>query len=238
MRLIVGAPVCNRAWALPAWFHHLDRQTIKPDGFVFVCNPEPDDGTHGLLIREARIRHLVLGTDSTAYTPRHERNRVGTERAYTDFATRRNQLLSLAAYDGADVFLSLDTDIMLEDPGTIEQLLSLLESAPVSSPVTFLHQQEAESHCYNAGNWLSSGTHDPRRLWKRITPEQAANGVQMIEIPMAAVMMRREVIETCQYRYHECGEDLGFAQDLDRNGYRCLWDPSLHARHVWQEAAL
>jgi hypothetical protein len=57
---------------------------------------------------------------------------------------------------------------------------------------------------------------------------------------MAAIAMNRRVLEHCRYRWHESGEDLGFAQDLDRIGARCAWDTGLKARHLertWDETA-
>jgi hypothetical protein len=59
-----------------------------------------------------------------------------------------------------------------------------------------------------------------------------------IGVPMAAIAMNRRVLRDCRYRWHESGEDLGFAQDLDRIGARCAWDTGLKARHLWDETHL
>jgi hypothetical protein len=173
---------------------------------------------------------LSYAIDQTPYVPRMERNQVGAEHVYADFASRRNRLLQMVLKREPDVFLSIDTDLMLEDPATIERLLELLERAPVAAPLTYLHPTGAASECFNAGWWNGGEPASPTRAWRRATVEEA-HGTIPVDIPMAAVAMRRQVVETCCYWVHECGEDMGFAQDLDRLGYECLWDTDLEVRH-------
>ncbi len=64
------------------------------------------------------------------------------------------------------------------------------------------------------------------------------DGLMLIDIPMACVAMRRHVLDACRYEPHECGEDLGFGLSLADHGFRCVWDTSLHARHVMDEREL
>lgn len=247
MRVCVGAPVCQRAWALPRWFECLHEQTRKPDSFEFVhTEADRDDGTwHQLLAGAGSIPCHVVEGRSGKHVPRMEREKAGRIPVYEAFSGWRNQLLDQVAASGADVFISLDTDVMFEDPFTIERLVRMLEVVPVAAPVTFLHPWGERSECYNAGFWRD-GDHerDPQRAWARVTkadtldPTKVLRGfVLPVDIPMAAVAMRREVF-SCRYRYHECGEDLGFAQDLDVFGHRCFLDTRVFARHVWEPTAL
>jgi hypothetical protein len=247
VKLVVGAPVCDRDWALPRWFECLRQQTRPPDEYVFVVN-DVTGNTRRLLhdLAPVEVPQLSYAVDETRYIPRQERQRHSAEHVYGDFAKRRNALLRMVLKRDPDVFLSLDTDIMLEDPTVIGRLLQLL-SAPkkltegppaLVAPCTFLHPTGRASECFNAAWWAAGDPGSPDRAWRRATAEDAAEGVQLIDIPMAAVMMRRSVAERCRYRYHAQGEDLGFAQDLERLGYRCLWDPDLEVRHVMSEDAL
>lgn len=250
MRLIVGAPVGpDRHWALPLWFDCLRSQTRPPDEYVFLVN-DGDDKTVRLLRRLSGvdIPQLSYAVDRTAhFIPRYERNQHDVKTVYGEFARRRNQLREMVLRRQPDVFFSLDSDVMLEDPYVIERLLQMLHAPKmmvpgepdVVAPSLFLHATGYESECYNAAWWWPVGDpDDPQRPWKRASHLNAAEGTQLVDIPLAAVMMRRAVLERCEYRYHACGEDLGFAQDLERHGFRCLWMPALQVRHVMSEAAL
>lgn len=245
MRLIVGCPVATRAWALPTWFQCLDWQTIRPDGFVFVHSGRRGDDTWTTIRRECASRgfSLRLIHDPAPPHPRHDNERFRT------LADVRNRMLDLVEADGADLFLSLDSDVMLEDPRIIEHLIELVAAHgfDIASPLVFLHplastlpdDESARCWAYNAGWWAPGGTlDDPRRPWRRPPPEGIPWGEAVqTHIPMAAWLGTRRAI-ACRYRWHESGEDLGFAQDLDRQHLRVVWDTSLRARHIWSETDL
>jgi len=237
MKVVVGAPVAARAWSLPKWFQCIYSQTRVPDEFVFVIGEVGDDQSRQIIHDHVPQAKLSYAIDQTRYVPRMERASVETRFVYGDFAWRRNRLLQMVQKRDPDVFISLDTDLMLEDPTTIERLLELLERAPVAAPLTYLHPTGAASECFNAGWWAGGEPGSPDRAWRRATAKEA-HGVIPIDIPMAAVAMRRQVVETAKYAFHECGEDMGFAQDLDRLGYECLWDTDLYATHYMDEQAL
>lgn len=244
MKLVVGAPVADRDWALPHWFECLAAQTRPPDEYVFVVKETEGSRTRELLHELGpEVPRLSYSIDSSEYVPRDERNQAGAEYVYTEFARRRNRLLDMAIKREPDIFFSLDTDIMLEDRHVIARLLELIESAPLSSPLLYLHPTGEPSECFNAGEWMAGDLGSPKRAWRRVPAEAVASARRghfplTVDIPMAAVMMRYDVLESCRYAYHECGEDLGFAQDLERHGYRCLWHPSIKVRHVMSERAL
>lgn len=237
-RLIVGCPVASRAWSLPTWFACLAAQTRRPDGFVFIHSGAPHDETWMVLQREA-ARHqfspVVLHHNEAPPHPRHDNERFRT------LVGLRNEMLRVARDGlGADLLLSLDTDVMFEDPHTIERLVEMLDECDVASPVTFLHplasrpDADLSQPCwaYNAGWWGDGDT------LARPIPEQLPWGDTLrIDIPMAVWLGNRQAMD-CRYAHHPSGEDLGFAQDLREHGLTCLWDTSLRARHVWCEQDL
>jgi hypothetical protein len=258
MKLVAGCPIAHRAWALPEWFDRLARQTRRPDSLLFIHSGQRDDATWTAL-------HALAGEHDLPVLVVHEQGpthrRHDNERFHT-LARLRNELLSLALYQGADVFLSLDSDVMLDDERTVERLLGHLNAGwDLASPLLYLHPHQGESWAWNAGWWQSTtkliheddaevtlhldrqGTSalrgDPRRGWYRGDRENIAWGlVEPIDIPMAAIAMNRRVLRYCRYRWHESGEDLGFAQDLERINARAAWDTGLRARHVWDETQL
>lgn len=245
MRLIVGCPVADRAWSLPTWYRHLAAQTRRPDGFVFVHSGTRYDDTWDAVWREAATNDFpkpVLHHDERTPHQRHDNGRFGT------LVVLRNEMIRIARDRlHADLLLSLDTDVMLEDPRTIERLVEMLDECDLASPLTYLHpgaskpDADLSQPCwaYNAGWWRQDGRlDDPQRPWERPHPDKIPWGKTLqIDVPMAVWLAGRRAM-ACHYAFHESGEDLGFAQDLDRHELTCLWDTSLLCRHVWQETDL
>jgi hypothetical protein len=246
MRLVVGAPVAGRAWSLPTWFACLAGQTRRPDAVAFIHSGRVGDPTWEACIREA-ARHefspVMLHHDPAPPHRRHDNER------YRTLARLRNRLLDSARDElGADLFLSLDTDIMLENPETVERLEHLVVHGgyDVAGPVTFLHPEAprswspAELPCwaYNFG-WLQppDGLCD-RTTWRRPPVTDIPWGSKVTHsIPMAAWLATRRVLD-CRYRWHESGEDIGFAISLQEADARCVTDTGLYAPHIWADVDL
>lgn len=243
MPLIVGLPIANRAWALPHWFECLAAQTRRPDGFVFVHSGHSEDDTWRMVQAQAahhRFRNVLLLSDWRPPHPRHD-----TARFHTLASLRNRALAEAETRLAADLYLSLDSDIMLEDPRTIEHLAELVcdQGFDIASPATFFHPAASDPQvdadlfwAYNAAWWAPGGRlDDPQRAWLRPEPDHIDWGQAIeIQIPMGVWLGNAKVF-SCQYRWHESGEDLGFAQDIDEHGLRVIWDTSLRAKHVWCE---
>lgn len=242
MRVVVGAPVANRAWALPEWFACLEAQTRRPDGFCFVHSGKYGDETHRALYRGA-YQVVPFGDPTVIHDPRPAHPREDQPARYHTLAALRNQLLPAAyLHQGASVFLSLDTDVMLDDPDTIERLVALIEDGwDTASPILFLSDRcrrdwkpgDAAPWAVNALRWRGDG--DPygeRKPFVRVEGFEPREVVQ-VDVPLAAVAMNARVMKQCRYRWHEAGEDLGFAHDLTRIGARCALDTGLPAFHAW-----
>ena len=166
MRLIVGAPVANRAWSLPRYFECLAAQTRRPDGFAFIHSGRPGDATWRTIVTETS-RHGFDALDLWHNpAPPHQRH---DDKRFATLATLRNELLEVVRDSiQADLFLSLDTDILLEDPRTIEQLeaLILAERCDVAQPVTSCTTRPLHSGLpanRHAGPTTSGGSPSTRR---------------------------------------------------------------------------
>lgn len=255
MKLAVAAPVFNRAWALPTWYECLAAQTRRPDDILFVHGGARGDETWEAIDAGAastRLRTHRLHDDG----PTHPRQ--DNERFHTLARLRNHMLAGCAVFCDADIVLSLDTDIMLEDPTTIERLLAALvgelgqHTPDVVSCLTHFHPDMGWT-C-NAG-YLGNDSHHPREAleagrpedlahwqWRRaeIDPQFAQGGVQPIDIPMGIVMMSRRAYREQQVRYmwHEAGEDIGYGVNLKLADLTAGWIPSLKARHVWDPSKL
>jgi hypothetical protein len=150
-----------------------------------------------------------------------------------------------------DHLLSLDTDIMLDEPNAIEAMLEAVDNGYDVAAVRTSFHQHAE-WTYNAG-YLGNPKHHPREAleagrpedlgtwpWHRAKVDQrfVHEGIQPIDIPMGCVMMSRPVFDNVRYRWHQGGEDIGFGVNLSIANFKAGWIPSIGVRHVWDRYAL
>lgn len=239
MSLIVTAPVAGRDWILPRWFECLAAQTVRPDEILLLHGGTKGDPTWRAIWAGAEEHGftVVRMHDPSPPHPRHDNERFHT------LARLRNIILATAAITTShDHLFSLDTDILLEDPESIERLLAECSSAryDVVSPLVYLHPEMRWTA--NAGYFSADPTvaaDDPDALgdwpWKRA--EVGVPAMRPIDIPMAALMMTRAVYSTVRYRWHKAGEDVGFAINLRLAGFSAGWVPEVEGKHVWDEAA-
>lgn len=245
MRLIVGAPVANRAWILPRWFECLAGQTRRPDGVAFIHGGERADETWRVIERCARRQGFELDIQHDPRSPHQDR---GDNTRFATLADLRNKLLTVVR-DGmqADLFLSLDTDVLLQGPRTIERLEAMVRAGrcDIAQPVAFLHP-DAPAHwtpgeqacwAYNFG-WLAEHPTPPTRTMIRPLPTEIPWGARLtIDIPMACWLGNRRAMR-CRYDDHQSGEDIAFAVSLKAAGARCAVDTGIYARHVWSQEHL
>lgn len=247
MGVVVTAPVAERAWALDAWYRHLAAQTRPPEEIILLHSGRKGDDTWheiGECAQRYGIKTHRAHDDSTPH-PRHDNTRFVT------LARLRNQLLAAAStFTDQEFLFSLDTDILLENEGTIEELTSPAERYGCASPLVYLHPDmpwTVNAGMLDAPHVLEDPTFKPPAVelekwaWARAEPTPAAlagAAVQPIDIPMAAILMVREMFTTARYAPHESGEDIAFGISLKKHGLRAAWLPSIEARHMWDESRL
>lgn len=235
---MLATPVAERDWVLSDWFACLAAQTRQPDALVFLHSGRRGDATWEALHDGARTlgAAATLAHDAAAPHQRHDPGRFRT------LARLRNRALAYArVLQGADLVLSLDTDVLLEDPETLERLESWLAYGyDVAAPITWLHPGGKGSWAVNAG-FLTDRSDDATAGWRRasaneIPPRKALE----VGFTFAVQMFGPKVACDPRARYglHESGEDIAFGQALRRLGARVIWDTSLEARHVWDRADL
>jgi hypothetical protein len=223
------------------WFECLAQQTLRPDGFVFVHSGTPMDATWQRILTEAHRHGFFTPTILHDPAPPHRRE---DNARFATLARLRNDLLTLARWQEPDLFLSLDTDIMLEDPHTVERLAALIRDdvCDIASPLTFLHPngprhwtpQDSVCWAYNFGFIPPGGA-----TMQRPTPSEIDVWGKLVrhQIPMGCWLGNSKAL-ACKYAWHENGEDVGFALALRDAGVECLADTSLYAWHCWSERHL
>lgn len=236
--VLIGAPIYDRAWILPYWFRAIERQDFPTDklGFVFELGPH-DDETHDLLWswHERHPEFMCFQGDiemKITHRSHPEGLRYWDQIRYLKMAEMRNNLLdrAIAMSDRFDYYLSLDSDILLKDRDTINRLIAYSEQYPntVVAPLAYMTPDSEEYP--NVMSWEKDwppGIKAERRL------EEYPMGQPFIaDVVMAAVLMPKSVYTQARYRGHTQGEDLGFAVELMRRGFKSLAATDIYTPHI------
>jgi hypothetical protein len=214
VKLIVGCPVSCREWVLPTWFAHVERAaelaSLQPS-YTFVCHP--NDRSRNVLIEHAPAATIVpasfhRGNDERRWNPPR----------YQQMVELRNQLLGAVRDQSPDLFLSLDSDILLHP----DQLKLMIECLDRFGAVG--------GRCY----MTSSGTRFPS--WGRLTRDgnlqrSDSDGTFPVDVIMAIKLMTPAAYNI-DYVLDIQGEDIGWSRAATRAGVRLGWDGRTIAKHV------
>lgn len=214
MHLIVGCPVSHREWILQPWFDHVAR-AVEIAGveatFLFVCHP--DDPSRDCITAWAPFSTTILdapfhrGVDQRRWNPER----------YGQMVELRNQLLRGVRERRPDLFLSLDSDILLHP----DQLKFMVECLDRFDAVG--------GRCY----MTPSGTRFPSwgRLNRGMLQRHDAEGTFSVDVIMACKLMTPFAYGV-DYAVDLQGEDIGWSRNATAAGVRLGWDGRVIAKHV------
>lgn len=214
MQLLVGCPVSHRHWILPQWFQHVSQACATANlavRYVFVGDPsDPSFEVIGQLAPNA-ITVEVIDT-------RSDDRRIWRPSRYHKMVELRNLLLSAVRTEEPELFLSLDSDILLHP-----QALALLKED--------LDRFDAVgARCYmtksgpSAPSYANLGREGALRR-----PD--AFGVFACQVIMAAKLMTPPAYRV-DYRFHIQGEDIGWSLACAEAGLRLGWDGRVASKHI------
>jgi hypothetical protein len=239
-RLIIGCPIYARDWILPDWFESIEKQTfpLSDIGFVFELGPN-DEPTYKVLFdwQAAHPEVEVFDISINEKEKHHhhpEKHRKWSYDKYYSMVEFRNNILERVRCLSPDKYFSLDSDILLEDPTTIEKLWDLTEQEDIDAVAPLMYMTPKGKDYPSVMTWVQNHPKKARRV-----PENYTIGeLFQADVIMAAKMMSKPVYETVNYRFHKQGEDLGWSDDCDRAGFK-LWSASyLYGAHIMSRAAL
>jgi len=216
VRVVVGTLAKDRAWVLPTWFQALHQTTVSID---VVCVVSPSSDQTEAICRNSGAEVLVDERPGRS-TYDIEAHAWGSLETYAYMADLRNRLLEHVIAKGADVFFSLDTDIILGS-NAIEQLLSNLQlvGGMISPAVNMAERGTA----WNIMHWDLAGT--PHR--RAAVPSHLVPA----DVIMGAIMMDRSAF-VCRWGPHSHGEDIGLCKSAEVHGVPRWWLPQLHLYHA------
>lgn len=221
--VLIGCPVRNRAWALPAYLTALEALDYPAERvrFVFVLNDSTDD-SETILRAFARKRPTSLLRHDLNF-PRWQRGHY----SYANLALLRNLLIAETLRCEADYLFSVDSDV-LPPPHALRRLLAAEKPLIGARVPNDLHLSGPHWRC----NFLCADARG-RLRHPRTFPRDA---VIPVDVVGAAVLIARAVLESgCRYEPAPTGEDEGFCRRAKAAGFQPWVDTGLTCRHLMME---
>ncbi len=234
MKILIGSPVYQRAWILGDWFKCIENQTIPLSeiGFIFELGPN-DEETHQV-IWEWHLSHpqvaffdAIVRDDIKHYT-HPDGQRTWSKTAYYKMVDLRNSLLERANCIRPEKYFSLDSDLLLEDPQTLEKLYHMLNRDGVDavSPLSYMYPKGINFP--SVMTWIDGvGKRASRSLGDYKIGETFKS-----DVIMAAVMMNPDVCRDIRYVWHPQGEDLGWSGECAKNNYGLYCASDIYVPHI------
>jgi hypothetical protein len=217
MKVVVGCPVLYRQWIMNDWFDHVERAFEKVDVepvYAFVGD-QILDPTFEIIDR--RAKQVVVDVEPVTRPDDHREWNQGRYRTMVDL---RNRLLRLVRAATPQVFLSLDSDILLH-PDAVALLLEDLEGGLYDAVGSRCFMTQTGRSC---PSWARLGPHGQLHRYD-------AAGFFPVQVIMAIKAMTRPAY-LVDYELHAQGEDIGWSLAAGRAGVRLGWDGRVASKHV------
>lgn len=234
-KVLIGCPIFKRAWILPDWFEVIKQQKypLKDIGFIFELGPNDEETYQALFAWHKDNPEVfcfdVLVKEDENHEHHPEGRRVWGWNKYHKMVRLRNSILDRVNCIDPDRYFSLDSDVLLEDPNTISELVNLTEKLPAVSPLMYMSPHTAEHP--NVMSWVLSIGGKARRQ----TGKYPLGSIFQADIIMAAVMMSKPVFQLARYRFHKQGEDLGWSADCAHKGFTLYSASHIYTPHIMHE---
>lgn len=235
MKLLIGCPIYKRDWILNRWIRAVISQSIPVSdiGFIFECSPDDPNTTAMLEAWKSYDKNIPLfdihyRSDINHFE--HQQNgRQWTISRYENMVELRNSLLKKVREIQPDYYFSLDSDILIENPNTLELLIAhIKDGADAVSPLMFMTP---------IGNKYPSVM-----TWREDEPDKAKRLERypigtyfQADVIMAAKMMSKEVYNNIDYSIHPQGEDVGWSLNCYRKNYKLFSASYIYAPHIMNQ---
>lgn len=238
MKYLIGCPVFKRDWILPEWFKCIEAQSVDLTdiGFLFLMSAQDKDPDTYKVIFDWQAKHPEVAhfniIEDAAH--KHRAHAPGT-RAWRlpDFkkmATMRNTLLEHVRVLQPEVYFSLDSDILISNPHTLETLSRELVNFNAVSPLAYM--SPADTRHPNVLSWKRVPGQETIR-----TGKYPIGTVYKSDIIMAAVMMDPEAYTKSHYVTHPAGEDVGWAYVMNCNRLTMGHVSNIYTPHIMHQAS-
>jgi len=215
---MVGCPVFQRDWILPSWFEAVEKAFSGFDTdpeYAFVTTLGDD-----LTIK--CVYENTVGRNLTTTSVDQERDwdqRDWSAVRYHEMVRLRNALLRMVRKEKPDLFLSLDSDILIHP----KLMWNLLESIEQFDAVGGLAHMISQTTITCPSWWMWGTSNELLR--------KDSNGVHRVDIIMALKLMSPKAYNV-DYTFNTLGEDLGWSKNCAEHGVILGFDGRITNKHV------
>lgn len=230
--LLIGCPVAHREWIIRHWADHA-LTAARHAGFepAFVLAAHPEDPTPRFIAPRSAARFDVVPVDLERAEDRRDWYRPGR---FSQMAEIRNTLLRHVRAASPDMFLSLDSDILLH-PDALTHMVGMLEHWDAAGSACFLSKapKVRRDGQIARGSWnlpnagKLSPNHQLMRRWEAGAPDRRVDVLMAIKLMSPAAY-------AVDYAYHFQGEDVGWALNARVAGLRFGWTCKVVSKHVME----
>lgn len=220
-RLVIGCPVRRRGWILPAWKEATEIAVDNAGMSAEYCFVAGEDDLESLEPFKARVVSVS--------EEKRPDVRMWNESRYEHMVRLRNRLLDEVRIMGPDLFLSLDSDILLHPDAIANMYSSLLSSHDLAN----IWAVGGKLFMTTAGTGFPSYGKKKRGSFERSN----SNEVMSVDVIMACKLMTPMALAV-DYRYHTWGEDAGWSAAVQEQGGNLLWDGRVTNKHVMEPSLL
>lgn len=232
MDLVIGCPIYKRNWIFPYWISCIQNQGINMSkvGFIFEASPD-DEATLTMLNRyrdhNTDIAYFNINIREDLIHHEHEENsRMWTISKYENMVSMRNSLLNQVRELSPKYYYSLDSDVLVIDPNTINNLISHIQSG-ADAVNTLMFMTPIGTMYPSVMNWVEDGSGVAYRK------ESYPLGTYFkSDVIMAAKMMSEKVYKTVDYKLHQQGEDLGWCENAKLLNYNLYCASYIYTPHI------
>jgi hypothetical protein len=221
MRLLAGCPVYDRNWIMPRWVEAVKREAEGAElSFAFVVGRD-DPATPPVLEELCQgyplhIEH-VEGRQIDTY---HRWDMAG----FIRMADLRNTLLGVVREQKPDLFLCLDSDMLLNEGALAAMIAQTGRYDAVGINAGMLREWWSES-------WAYFTQRDGREFFEQRREPATFEGVKEVDLLMGGKLMTPKAYAV-DYRFDHHGEHSGWAHNARTAGLRLCVTPDGTAEHV------
>jgi hypothetical protein len=229
VRLVIGAPIRDRAWILRQWFDHTLAAVehavhVNECELIFIGSAEDDPETYKTALSEARRHGITLHWLESVIDDHGPYERRWTFERYSTMVALRNQLLREVRRREPDVFWSLDSDILVAE-------------CTLSSALQHLDRFDAvgtKLYMTPVGRFAPSYAMLPNGGALR---RDDADGAFKVDAIMASKVLTSKAYDV-NYVHHRQGEDIGWSVAARAAGCSLGWDGTVTSKHVMERESL
>lgn len=223
MKIIIGAPIKDRAWILPEYLNVLKNIDYHNKQYLFYENHSTDD-TFKILRKFAMRYTCTLHQDI-------EGEHVGSSRyeysknEYGHLANIRNKFLDYFLETDGEYLFSIDSDIIVPSNIIKELIKCIDQNTIIGAAVCNIPNGKIDGR--TPGNFMQS--HGEIMVHPIGYVPQ---GLYNVDVIGACYLIPRKVIEDgIRYAPNQQGEDIPFCRKAKEKGYRLLVNMDIRPDH-------